>query len=147
MPPTLHSALHFWQFFNPSLLLPIQFYFLLLITTYNVFLFTTLTTTLTLTITLTTSITLTTTIHSTRPELCRSSVEMVAPGDYMVRPPQPPVYFFVIDVSAASAQSGNWMWCNVMLCNAMECGGAVVECDGVGWDVIERYRIGCDVTV
>jgi protein transport protein SEC24 len=41
-----------------------------------------------------------------RPELSRCSVEFVAPGDYMVRPPQPPVYFFVIDVSAGSAQSG-----------------------------------------
>jgi protein transport protein SEC24 len=42
--------------------------------------------------------------RDTRPELCKASVEFVAPGDYMVRPPQPPVYFFVIDVSAASAQ-------------------------------------------
>ena len=31
-----------------------------------------------------------------RPELAKCSVEFVAPGDYMVRPPQPPVYFFVI---------------------------------------------------
>jgi len=41
-----------------------------------------------------------------RPELSRCSVEFVAPGDYMVRPPQPPVYFFVIDVSSAAAASG-----------------------------------------
>lgn len=41
-----------------------------------------------------------------RPELSRCSVEFVAPGDYMVRPPQPPVYFFVIDVSSVSVQSG-----------------------------------------
>ena len=41
-----------------------------------------------------------------RPELSKCSVEFVAPGDYMVRPPQPPVYFFVMDVSAISAQSG-----------------------------------------
>ncbi len=34
-----------------------------------------------------------------RPELSRASVEFVAPGDYMVRPPQPPVYFFVIGQS------------------------------------------------
>lgn len=79
-------------------------------TTQSITLTTLITTTLTtITLTLTTS---TTTITqsitlTTRPELCRSSVEMVAPGDYMVRPPQPPVYFFVIDVSAASAQSGN----------------------------------------
>ncbi len=41
----------------------------------------------------------------TRPELSRCSVEFVAPSDYMVRPPQPPVYFFVIDVSSTSAAS------------------------------------------
>ena len=41
-----------------------------------------------------------------RPELNKCSVEFVAPGDYMVRPPQPPVYFFCIDVSAFSVQSG-----------------------------------------
>lgn len=41
-----------------------------------------------------------------RPELSNASVEFVAPGDYMVRPPQPPVYFFVIDVSEASIASG-----------------------------------------
>lgn len=41
-----------------------------------------------------------------RPELSNASVEFVAPGDYMVRPPQPPVYFFVIDVSEASIANG-----------------------------------------
>ena len=41
-----------------------------------------------------------------RPELCNASVEFLASGDYMVRPPQPPVYFFCIDVSGASSQSG-----------------------------------------
>jgi protein transport protein SEC24 len=41
-----------------------------------------------------------------RPELSRCSVEFVAPGDYMVRPPQPPVYFFVIDVSESAVASG-----------------------------------------
>ena len=41
-----------------------------------------------------------------RPELSNCSVEFVAPGDYMVRPPQPPVYFFCLDVSALSISSG-----------------------------------------
>lgn len=41
-----------------------------------------------------------------RPELKNCSVEFVAPGDYMVRPPQPAVYFFVIDVSEPSISSG-----------------------------------------
>jgi protein transport protein SEC24 len=41
-----------------------------------------------------------------RPELSRCSVEFVAPGDYMVRPPQPPVFFFVIDVTSSASSSG-----------------------------------------
>ena len=43
---------------------------------------------------------------SQRPELNECSVEFVAPSDYMVRAPVPPVYFFVIDVSSAAATSG-----------------------------------------
>jgi hypothetical protein len=31
-----------------------------------------------------------------RPELSRGCVEFIAPSEYMVRPPQPPSYFFVI---------------------------------------------------
>tara|TARA_B110000091_G_scaffold204562_1_gene239375 strand:+ start:2518 stop:3057 length:540 start_codon:yes stop_codon:yes gene_type:complete len=34
-----------------------------------------------------------------RPELIKGQVEYVAPQEYMVRPPQPPVYLFVLDVS------------------------------------------------
>lgn len=41
-----------------------------------------------------------------RPELSQAAVEWVAPKEYMVRPPQPPSYFFVLDVSAQAAQSG-----------------------------------------
>ncbi|KAH8068880.1 hypothetical protein JL721_6453 [Aureococcus anophagefferens] len=41
-----------------------------------------------------------------RPELCKGSVELVAPGEYMVRPPQPPVFVFVIDVSAGAVATG-----------------------------------------
>eukprot|EP00560_Eucampia_antarctica_P006658 CAMPEP_0197830018 /NCGR_PEP_ID=MMETSP1437-20131217/6598_1 /TAXON_ID=49252 ORGANISM="Eucampia antarctica, Strain CCMP1452" /NCGR_SAMPLE_ID=MMETSP1437 /ASSEMBLY_ACC=CAM_ASM_001096 /LENGTH=1090 /DNA_ID=CAMNT_0043432107 /DNA_START=1 /DNA_END=3273 /DNA_ORIENTATION=+ len=41
-----------------------------------------------------------------RPELSQAAVEWVAPSEYMVRPPQPPSYFFVLDVSAQSVQSG-----------------------------------------
>jgi protein transport protein SEC24 len=41
-----------------------------------------------------------------RPELSCCSVEFVAPGDYMVRPPQPPVFFFVIDVTSGAGSSG-----------------------------------------
>lgn len=43
---------------------------------------------------------------STRPELSQGSVEFVAPVEYMVRPPQPPVYMFVIDVSYPAVTSG-----------------------------------------
>eukprot|EP00922_Rhytidocystis_sp_ex-Travisia-forbesii_P027728 GHVS01040710.1.p1 GENE.GHVS01040710.1~~GHVS01040710.1.p1 ORF type:complete len:927 (+),score=159.09 GHVS01040710.1:82-2781(+) len=41
-----------------------------------------------------------------RAELCLSSVEFIAPPDYMVRPPQPPTFMFVVDVSLAAVTSG-----------------------------------------
>ena len=41
-----------------------------------------------------------------RPELSQGVVEFIAPSEYMVRPPQPPSYFFVIDVSLAAVRSG-----------------------------------------
>lgn len=41
-----------------------------------------------------------------RPELTKGTVEYVAPIDYMVRPPMPPVYFFLIDVSITAFRSG-----------------------------------------
>ncbi|KAI3773054.1 hypothetical protein L6452_04252 [Arctium lappa] len=41
-----------------------------------------------------------------RPELTSGCVEFVAPAEYMVRPPMPPLYFFLIDVSIYSIQSG-----------------------------------------
>ena len=41
-----------------------------------------------------------------RPELNHSVVEFIAPAEYMVRPPMPPVYVFIIDVSYPSVQMG-----------------------------------------
>ncbi|XP_064387627.1 protein transport protein Sec24A-like isoform X2 [Halichondria panicea] len=41
-----------------------------------------------------------------RLELKRSSVEYIAPSEYMVRPPQPSVYFFVIDVTYNTIEKG-----------------------------------------
>ncbi|EFJ52467.1 hypothetical protein VOLCADRAFT_72688 [Volvox carteri f. nagariensis] len=41
-----------------------------------------------------------------RPELSQGTVEYVAPADYMVRAPMPPVYFFLIDVSYSAVASG-----------------------------------------
>lgn len=41
-----------------------------------------------------------------RPELSMGSVEFVAPTEYMVRPPMPPLFFFLIDVSVTAVQSG-----------------------------------------
>ncbi|POM66910.1 Protein transporter Sec24 [Phytophthora palmivora] len=42
-----------------------------------------------------------------RPELNSGSVEIVAPSEYMMRPPQPPCFVFVIDVSATAVASGS----------------------------------------
>ncbi|KAI9221027.1 protein transport protein SEC24 [Blastocladiella britannica] len=41
-----------------------------------------------------------------RPELNHAVVEFIAPSEYMLRPPQPAVYLFVIDVSYVAVQSG-----------------------------------------
>ncbi|CAO4374177.1 unnamed protein product [Caenorhabditis nigoni] len=41
-----------------------------------------------------------------RPEIQNATVEFIAPSEYMLRPPQPAVYVFVIDISAAAIQSG-----------------------------------------
>ncbi|GAA0171377.1 vesicle coat protein [Lithospermum erythrorhizon] len=41
-----------------------------------------------------------------RPELKKGSVEFIAPAEYMVRPPMPPLYFFLIDVSISAVKSG-----------------------------------------
>lgn len=41
-----------------------------------------------------------------RPELSKGSVDFVASTEYMVRPPMPPIYFFLIDVSVTAVRSG-----------------------------------------
>ncbi|KAG0560568.1 hypothetical protein M758_10G185600 [Ceratodon purpureus] len=41
-----------------------------------------------------------------RPELARGTVEFVAPKEYMVRPPMPQVFFFLVDVSMNAVSTG-----------------------------------------
>ncbi|KAI9193751.1 uncharacterized protein BJ171DRAFT_429315, partial [Polychytrium aggregatum] len=41
-----------------------------------------------------------------RPELTHGVIEFIAPQEYMVRPPQPVVIYFVLDVSYAAVHSG-----------------------------------------
>ncbi|KAJ1800630.1 COPII subunit [Coemansia sp. RSA 2399] len=41
-----------------------------------------------------------------RTDLNHSVIEFIAPAEYMVRPPMPPVYVFIIDISYASVQLG-----------------------------------------
>eukprot|EP00158_Paraphelidium_tribonemae_P007277 Partr_v1_DN28179_c1_g1_i1_m56137 putative SEC24 family, member len=41
-----------------------------------------------------------------RPEIKYSMIEYVAPNEYMVRPPQPVIYLFLVDVSAAAVSLG-----------------------------------------
>lgn len=41
-----------------------------------------------------------------RPELRSGIVEFIAPREYMVRPPQPPVYVFLLDVTRTAVASG-----------------------------------------
>lgn len=44
--------------------------------------------------------------YSSRPELMNGVIEVIAPAEYMVRPPQPPVYLFVIDATLYSVNGG-----------------------------------------
>ncbi|XP_051942835.1 protein transport protein Sec24B [Hippocampus zosterae] len=41
-----------------------------------------------------------------RPEVQNATVEFIASSDYMLRPPQPAVYLFVLDVSHSAVESG-----------------------------------------
>lgn len=56
-----------------------------------------------------------------RPELTKGTVEFVAPAEYMVRPPMPPVYFFLIDVSISAVRSGMIEVSASLLAQCMAC--------------------------
>ncbi|XP_011496986.1 PREDICTED: protein transport protein Sec24A [Ceratosolen solmsi marchali] len=43
---------------------------------------------------------------SRRPEIRTSTIEFIAPSEYMLRPPQPAVYLFIFDVSRLAVESG-----------------------------------------
>lgn len=43
---------------------------------------------------------------SRRPEIKSATIEFIAPGEYMLRPPQPAVYLFLMDVSQIARDSG-----------------------------------------
>ncbi|CAN7993942.1 unnamed protein product [Ixodes hexagonus] len=51
-----------------------------------------------------------------RPEVRSATVEFIAPSEYMLRPPQPAVYLFVLDVSHGAIQTGYLScFCKVLL--------------------------------
>ncbi|EEC01403.1 protein transport protein Sec24A, putative [Ixodes scapularis] len=51
-----------------------------------------------------------------RPEVRHATVEFIAPSEYMLRPPQPAVYLFVLDVSHGAIQTGYLScFCKVLL--------------------------------
>lgn len=41
-----------------------------------------------------------------RPEVQNATIEFMAPSEYMLRPPQPPVYLFIFDVSHNAVETG-----------------------------------------
>lgn len=43
---------------------------------------------------------------SRRPEIKTSTIEYIAPAEYMLRPPQPAVYLFLLDISRMAIESG-----------------------------------------
>lgn len=43
---------------------------------------------------------------SRRPEIKSATIEFIAPSEYMLRPPQPAVYLFLLDVSCLATECG-----------------------------------------
>jgi len=41
-----------------------------------------------------------------RPEIKNATIEFIAPAEYMLRPPQPPIYLYLLDVSHAAVETG-----------------------------------------
>ncbi|GFU59402.1 protein transport protein Sec24B [Nephila pilipes] len=61
---------------------------------------------------------------SRRPEIKNATMEYIAPSDYMLRPPQPAVYLFLLDVSHGAIETGYLQtFCKVMLENINELPG------------------------
>ncbi|XP_055928214.1 protein transport protein Sec24A-like isoform X2 [Argiope bruennichi] len=59
-----------------------------------------------------------------RPEIKNATIEFIAPSDYMLRPPQPAVYLFLLDVSHGAIETGYLEnFCKVMLENLDELPG------------------------
>ncbi|XP_037874702.1 protein transport protein Sec24A [Bombyx mori] len=55
---------------------------------------------------------------SRRPEIKSATIEFIAPGEYMLRPPQPAVYLFLFDVSQIARDSGYLqVVCDVLMSN------------------------------
>ena len=53
---------------------------------------------------------------SRRPECKSSTIEFIAPSEYMLRPPQPAVYIFLLDVSRQASESGYIQkFCDILL--------------------------------
>ncbi|KAF7281230.1 hypothetical protein GWI33_005020 [Rhynchophorus ferrugineus] len=53
---------------------------------------------------------------SRRPEIKSSTIEYIAPAEYMLRPPQPAVYLFLMDVSRLAVESCYLnVMCNILL--------------------------------
>ncbi|XP_048764632.2 protein transport protein Sec24A-like isoform X2 [Ostrea edulis] len=51
-----------------------------------------------------------------RPEIKSSTIEFIAPSDYMLRPPQPSVYLFLLDVSFNAVETGYLsIFCQLLL--------------------------------
>jgi len=60
----------------------------------------------------------------TRPECTNSTIEFIAPHDYMVRPPQPAVYLMLLDVSHSAVKTGYLkLLCDTLLENLRQLPG------------------------
>jgi protein transport protein SEC24 len=46
-----------------------------------------------------------------RPELSCGAIDIIAPDEYSLRPPPPPVFLFVIDVTPSAVRTGMVRFC------------------------------------
>jgi len=56
----------------------------------------------------------------TRPELRKGSVDFIASNEYMNRPPMPPTFIFVMDVSKPAIDTGYLNICTHTIKNVIE---------------------------
>uniref|UniRef100_A0AC35TY40 Protein transport protein Sec24A n=1 Tax=Rhabditophanes sp. KR3021 TaxID=114890 RepID=A0AC35TY40_9BILA len=77
---------------------------------------------------------------SDRPEIKCATIEYIAPSEYMVRPPQPSCYLFVLDVSSNAQKSGYLQeFCEKLILNLGNLPGAKAKNALISFVCVDQY--------